>query len=224
MKEVDLNDAHLNDADFNFIAPFYDLIAFLVFGNNLRNAANYYLRSINADSKLLIIGGGTGSVLEFLSDMNIPLDIVYIDSSSKMIARSKKRSVSRNLKISFINGNEEDIPSDNYDTIISPFFLDLFNEKRLKQVLEIFRKNLNIDGNLIVTDFRFTGEGTVFQRSLSFLMHMFFRLFTGIESKRLKKINSYLLKCGFKLTEEKCFYKNFIYSGVYETEITEGIL
>lgn len=206
----------MSEANFDRVAWIYDTLSFLVYGNSIKKAQKYFLNKIISNSEVLIPGGGTGFILEYLSEMNIPLNITYIDNSSKMIRSSKKRKINKELKVDFILGTESGDTDKKFDFIITNFFLDLFGEDRLKVVIGRLKNTLKADGKLIVTDFRYTGKGTVYQRTLSFLMHKFFKVFCNLESKELKDINSFLLKAGFALEEVRYFKRDFIFSGVYK--------
>ena len=49
-----------NRTNFNYIAPFYDTLCQLVFGQRVKNAQIESLKFIPANSTILIAGGGTG--------------------------------------------------------------------------------------------------------------------------------------------------------------------
>ena len=85
------------------VAPFYDLLSHLVFGNSISQALLFLVTAIPANSSVLIIGGGTGQILEEISKKYISgLQITYVEISKKMISLSKKRSTGNNLVV-FIN-------------------------------------------------------------------------------------------------------------------------
>ncbi|MEZ4686196.1 MAG: hypothetical protein R3B47_09055 [Bacteroidia bacterium] len=53
---------------FNRLAPVYDFLASLVFGNRIRQAQRWLLDFIPEGSSILILGGGTGWILEELAE------------------------------------------------------------------------------------------------------------------------------------------------------------
>ena len=205
----------MKKTDFSFIAPFYDLISYLVYGNTLRRAQEFYLNKLEENSEILIIGGGTGYILQSLSLQNKKFNITYIEFSEKMLELSKKRKKSSDQKVNYILGSEVNITDQNYDVILAGFFLDVFKEERLEHVLKIFHDKLKERGKLIVTDFRFSKKKKYFQMILSYLMHKFFKFFASLESQSLKDINAIILKAGFILENKKYFYGDFIFTGLY---------
>ncbi|MEP5106138.1 MAG: methyltransferase type 12, partial [Ekhidna sp.] len=52
--------------DFDFVAPIYDRLSKLVFGKSLIKAQAYHLKVIGDKDRVLILGGGTGKLLEFI--------------------------------------------------------------------------------------------------------------------------------------------------------------
>jgi ubiquinone/menaquinone biosynthesis C-methylase UbiE len=90
-------------ANFNNSAWFYDNLSRLVYGKALINAQVYLLQYIPTDSKILIVGGGTGWVLEELTKIHPSgLSITYVEVSANMMALSNKRNIGHNWVV-FIN-------------------------------------------------------------------------------------------------------------------------
>ena len=56
--------------DFNTVARPYDFISRLVFGDSLVEAQTSLLHYIPSNSQILIVGGGTGWILEEISKIN----------------------------------------------------------------------------------------------------------------------------------------------------------
>ncbi len=82
--------------NYNKIAKYYDLISRLVYGKAIIKAQVSLLKFIPANSSVLIIGGGTGWVLEELAKIHQEgLTIIYVENSSKMIALAQKEIVER---------------------------------------------------------------------------------------------------------------------------------
>jgi tRNA (cmo5U34)-methyltransferase len=109
---------------FNWIARFYDPLVKIVFGKHVVNAQTYYLSAIEANSKVLILGGGTGWILKYLHDVQPSSIIYYVEASSKMIALAKKNSAEFTSRVHFIHGTENTIPSDlKFDMIVTNFYL-----------------------------------------------------------------------------------------------------
>ena len=192
--------------NFNFIAPFYDSIAKIVFGQSIKRATHHFLTDIGRNDRVLVIGGGTGRLLSELPETG---SITYLEKSSKMLSLAKARKASQT--INFVNADFFDFnSSQTFDAVICPFFLDCFSQVHLVEVLSNIHEILRKDGQLIVTDFQ-QGKSPVLMK----LMHLFFRVVSSLNAKRLEDIHHFVLKSGFKVEKEEFFHKKMIFSRVY---------
>lgn len=172
--------------NYDRIAWCYDWLKQLIFGDRLDQASQYFLSDLRPGSSLLILGGGTGKILEYIPQ---GVEIHYLEKSGKMIQRTQKR-VDR--KINFIQADFLTHETEQkYDYILCPFFLDTFNQETLELVVNRIKKLLKRNGVLLVSDF--TGK----QPSLVPLMYMFFRLTTRIQANSLPQIHREILEAGF---------------------------
>ena len=193
--------------NFNSIAPIYDFLARIVFGDSLDQITKQHLRSIGTSDRVLILGGGTGKLKAEIPQCH---SNDYLDNSSQMIESARIRSVKNNLQ--FIHGDILEFEFDrSYDVIVCPFFLDCFNEGNLQKVIKKCKDVIKEDGKLIVIDF----SSDHADRLLIKLMHSYFRMFTRLESQRLKNINEYVLREGFQVQEEKFLHRNMLFSRLY---------
>src|SRR6476469_5208726 len=94
---------------YDAIAGVYDVLAGIFIGKGLRDAQIYLVQHIPAGSKVLIVGGGTGWILEEITRIHSSgLQIDYLDISANMILIAGKRDVGKN-NVRFINQSAEDI-------------------------------------------------------------------------------------------------------------------
>ena len=114
------------DNGFDKLAPYYDRLTRLVYGKSIKDSQEQFLSQVRFGSSVLIVGGGTGKILKKL--FAIPgIAITYVDASEEMINRAKDQvynsecSTFIHTKISEFNADDQ------FDYIITPFFLDLFN-------------------------------------------------------------------------------------------------
>jgi ubiquinone/menaquinone biosynthesis C-methylase UbiE len=193
--------------NFNFIAPFYDFLAKLIFGKSLIESQAYFLSEINESDTVLILGGGTGKLLEALPKCK---RVSFLDLSEKMIDHAKKReskSTINFIQADFLNHDFESI----YDVIICPFFLDCFDVNSLNKVLRKVKSIISKEGRLIVTDFQKTKSNGLLLK----LMHLFFIVFTSIQSRNIKNIHAETLLVRFNYQKENFFHRNMIFSRLY---------
>lgn len=198
--------------NFNFIAPLYDRLAGLVFGGSLRQAQSVYLSQIDTRAKVLILGGGTGWLLEILLAQQPGVEVDYIEASEEMLKSAMKRMADQ-PGVNFIHGTEVDVASDGYGCIVTPFLLDVFEASRLNEVISGLKNALSPEGMWICTDFRNTGIW--WHRWLLWLMHRFFKLVSSLESSRLNDIDAALRSAGLEKQSEALFKRGLIFSAVY---------
>ena len=103
--------------NFNLIAPIYDALVRLIFKDSLILAQKAFLDEINASDNVLILGGGSGEILEFLPKCK---KVTFLDKSKKMLSKAEKRTA---RKVSFVMADflTEDIDG-TFDVVICPFF------------------------------------------------------------------------------------------------------
>jgi ubiquinone/menaquinone biosynthesis C-methylase UbiE len=201
-------------ANYNNSARFYDGLARLVYGKALVNAQVYLLKHIPPNSKILIVGGGTGWVLEELTRIHSSgLQITYVEISVNMMVRSKKRNIGNN-HITFINDAIENVnlPAD-FDVVLTPFLLDNFTEQNLNKIFNSINTLLKPTALWLNASFQLTGKW--WQPFLLQSMFVFFKILCSIEASKLPGINKLFEDADYQLLEEKSFFGEFIGTRVY---------
>lgn len=166
---------------FDRIAWFYDPLARLVFGSRLMDAQATYLHHIKPGSRVLILGGGTGAILEMLLKRQPDCRITYIDASMAMLKRAQRRRLKGSIQ--YIQSDENAIPESNYDAIVTPFYLDVFTEPDLAAAIRRIGASMTPDALWIVAEFYPTER--LCGQFLLLVMYGFFRITAGIKAKSL---------------------------------------
>jgi ubiquinone/menaquinone biosynthesis C-methylase UbiE len=202
-------------ANYNNSAWFYDGLARLVYGRALINAQVYLLQFVSTEANVLIVGGGTGWILEELTKIHPSgLQITYVEVAADMMVHSKKRNVGFN-KVTFINDAIEDLPADTiFNIVITPFLFDNFTNENMRKVFNHIHLMLKPGGLWLNADFQLTGKWWQFVLLKS--MFLFFRLICGIEASKLPDIKQQFEKHGYKALEEQCFYGEFVVTTAYK--------
>ncbi|TSJ42770.1 class I SAM-dependent methyltransferase [Mucilaginibacter corticis] len=195
-------------------AWFYDRLSRLVYGKALINAQVYLLQFIKPNSNILIVGGGTGWILEELAKIHpTGLKITYIEISANMMTLSKKRWVADN-QVTFINSAAEDVAATTrFDVLITPFLFDNFKEETLQKIFAHLHAQLKTGGIWLNTDFQLSGKW--WQNVLLKSMFIFFRLICGIETSVLPDIEKEFNLYKYNVIAEKTFFGDFILSIAY---------
>lgn len=202
-------------ANYNDSAWFYDRLSRLVYGRALINAQIYLLQFIPAEANVLVVGGGTGWILDELSRIHPSgLKITYVEVAASMMARSKKRNTGSN-QVDFIQAAIENVsPPANFDVVITPFLFDSFTESTVDRVFGHIHALLNPTGLWLYADFQLTKKW--WQQFLLKLMLRFFKLICNIEASRLPDVEKRFERHNYKGVEERTFFKNFVMAKVNE--------
>jgi ubiquinone/menaquinone biosynthesis C-methylase UbiE len=204
-------------ANYNNSAWFYDSLAKLVYGKALVNAQVYLLTHIPSNTKVLIVGGGTGWILDELARIHPSgLQITYVEIAPNMMVQSKKRDTGNN-QVTFINDAIENInlPAD-FDIALTPFLLDNFTEESLSKVFISIATLLKPNALWLNTSFQLTGKW--WQRVLLKTMFIFFKITCGIEASKLPGIDKCFEDNGFTLVDQQSFFGEFIGARVYQKQ------
>jgi ubiquinone/menaquinone biosynthesis C-methylase UbiE len=209
--------------NYNRIAAVYDSLSRMIFFKSQIKAQSDQLKYITPKSKILIVGGGTGWVLEELSKLySSELYITYVEVSTKMIRLAKKRDVKKN-KVTFIPLAIEKFESlDQFDVIQSAFLFDNFSDERASQVFDQLEKYLKPGGLWLFCDFQYEKQqGKTWKWLMLKTMYLFFRLVSNVEAKELVNMDPFFEKRYFTKIFFKSYYNGFIKSVVYKKPIPD---
>jgi ubiquinone/menaquinone biosynthesis C-methylase UbiE len=203
-------------ADYDKLAKIYDMLSRIIFGRNIVEAQVSMLSYIDAGDKILIVGGGTGWILEHIAEKYPQgLEIDYVESSAQMIAIAGRRKYEEN-QVKFINlPIESYVIARQYDVIITPFIFDNFKKEKLELVFKKIDQSLNDKGKWLYADFVYDKTiSSLWQKVLLEIMYLFFRITTGIETQELIPMDAYF-KPSYSIEAENYYYSKFIKSVVY---------
>ena len=200
---------------YDSIAWFYDRLSRLVYGRALVRAQQFLVKEIPADSRVLIVGGGTGWVLEEIARIHPGgLSVTYVDSSAKMIALARRRNVGANV-VTFIAAPIEAIETPTvYDVVFTPFLFDNFTQPVMRNVFAYLDSCLAPRGTWLFGDFQKTN--IFWQSAMLAVMYLFFRVSCGIEASELPGTEVCFADYGYKARAQNTFVKGFVVSTVYQ--------
>ncbi|ARS41334.1 hypothetical protein CA265_17405 [Sphingobacteriaceae bacterium GW460-11-11-14-LB5] len=203
--------------NYDKLANHYDTLSRLVFFKSQVNSQINQLQYIQENSHVLIVGGGTGWILEELAKVYTNgLKIVYVEISAKMIALSQKRNYKDN-QVTFVNLGIEDFKTDVlFDVILTPFLFDNFAEQRAVKVFRQLHDYLKKEGLWFLVDFSFNKiNGNWWKWLLLKSMYSFFRLLGIVEADELINMNPYFFKASYLIVEERLYYGGFIKATIF---------
>lgn len=208
---------------FDLVAPFYDSLAKLAFGNVLKQAQATYLSEIPPNSKILIIGGGTGWIATKVMEIAHPFRILYLELSEKMLRQSKERwNVSYPEKkdiITFICDSEQYLEKEPelFDVIITPFVLDVYPYKALEKMCQLLDTSLSKGGLWLFSDFHIPPYPyKLLALPLIQIMYMFFKWTCKIPASKLPPFETIFDALPLEKKGEKLYFFNCVQSIIWK--------
>ena len=205
-------------ANYNHTAWFYDALAQVVFGQAQVKAQNHFLQQIPAGSHILIVGGGTGQILEALTRLHpASLYITYVEIADRMVALSRKRHTGQNM-VTYVTADIMTYTCPQpVDVIITAFLFDNFSEANLKKAFAHLHQQLKPGGLWLNTDFQLTGP--LWQKVLLKSMYTFFKLLKAVDVMQLPDTTALFVAPQYEALGLKLFYGKFILSGIYRKRL-----
>lgn len=197
--------------DYDAIAPFYDRLARLVFGSSQKEAQIRLLNFLKPGMKVLVVGGGTGWILEEIGK-RFPegLSIWYVEKSGKMLDLSRQRDFGRN-EVQFVCSDINDLDYvDKHDAVLTAFLFDNFRQQSARETFLSIDRRLKEGAFWLYTDFDKIDNPTTWQKLLLKTMYLFFRKISNVEAEKLPDIKSLFASEGYDEYEKRQYYNGFI--------------
>lgn len=199
-------------ASFDSIGPFYDLLASVAFMGRIKRSQRHFLKRLPPVKTVLVLGGGSGWILEDIVRDIKPSTICYVEASAWMLQKARGRQVAS--QVIYIHGTENEVPADHpFDLVITNFFLDMFDGHGIESMAERVHNHLSTNGVWMVTDF--TCRNT-FHRALLYIMYRFFSITTGLQQRSLPAWYNIVSDSGFQCTQETSFFGGFIRTCIFK--------
>ena len=200
------------------VAGYYDLLIRLVFGRTEIDAQVEMLRFVRPGDKLLIVGGGTGWILEKIAFL-FPsgLDITYVECSTRMMRLAHKRRFGGNTVRLVQQPVEEFFADELYDCILTGFLFDNFNQDHAELIVRRLDGFLKEGGYWLYADLFYPKRGAAWYHGL-LLRSMYWaaRLICRVEANELPNMEVCFNAVGYKGICSKSYYGRFIQSIVYQ--------
>lgn len=210
---------------FDRITALYDAIVCFFSFNRINKSQLAFLSHLSTQDTALILGGGTGYFLQKVLEQNQEIHITYVDVSAKMIELAKKRIEMNRaedlIRVSFICKSAEDFEWTTYDFIICNYFLDLFDDTFVKVLAEKFKKHLNPQGLLYVTDFHIPKANGFLKWCTKMglkVLYAFFRWAANLSTNQLPEMERILKEQGFFVSDSKYYLRGILMCCLYKMD------
>jgi len=193
---------------YSFLAPFYNRLTKLVFGDQLMLAKTNFAENLSR-KRILIIGGGDGLDYQQFQDQ---LSGEYWEISQAMLSKAKINLAESDLTfhLGFFQATNEK----EFDEVWLHFVLDTMRDEEIASLLGEIRKSLTPEGKIYLADF-FAPKST-YQRILQGAMITFFRLLANHRRANLPDYEKIFLANNWKKNLEKVFLKGWVKAQVWE--------
>ncbi len=181
----------LQSPNFDYIAAPYRTLEYLTLGRTLEHARFHYLPTVAHATNALVLGDGDGRFVTRLLAANPALHATAVDTSTAMLRLLQRRceaavpDASERLRIVQTDALAF-TPSENYDLIVTHFFLDCLSQADLETLVSRLTPSLAPRALWLISDFRIpTGALAVPARIFVRGLYLTFRVLTGLRTTHL---------------------------------------
>jgi len=203
--------------NYDKIANYYDRIHHLFYGQSEIHAQVELLDYVRPGDRLLILGGGTGWILDKIGAI-FPsgLRITYVESSARMMELTKTRKWGQN-EVELVTSTVEEWKGDMvYDCVLTGLFFDNFQDAHAAAIVRQVSPYLKNGGYWLESDFYYPRRrGKLWQAILLYSMYISARLICGVEARRLPDMDRIFTEEGYRVLYTTFHYQRFIRSVVY---------
>lgn len=212
--------------NFNRVAPYFRRLEKIVFKNQMQRCRTAHLDVLPSVKKAALIGEGDGQFLiEFLKQNDCE-QVHYIDSSQTMLELARKRvqeySLNALSRVEFyhLDLTLEAMPDQDYDLVVTNFFLDVFRKQSLNASISKVAASCNKKAIWLYADFQISGGRLQRIRAIAWMkvMYTFFRIVAQIQAQRLLDPSTILEGHEFKLIAMAEFRRGLMRSEVRQRD------
>ncbi len=193
--------------NFNGIAPYFERLEKIVFHKEMQRCRTALLSSLPNFNKAALVGEGDGRFLVELLKHTECEQVHYIDSSQTMLEIARKRvqkclpEMIKRVHFYHRDLSIESMPDQNYDLVVTNFFLDVFDEPSLAENVSKIANSCKRSSTWLYADFQISGGMIQRMRASTWIniMYVFFRFATQIQAKSLIDPSENLDRHGFQL-------------------------
>jgi len=199
------------------VARYYDFLSWLVFGQAEINAQMEMLGYLIPGSRVLIVGGGTGWILEKIVAVQASgMHITYVESSPRMMELSRKRNCGHNSVEFVLLPIEEFIAPTPFDCILTGFVFDNFSADKARAVVRQLNFLLREGGYWLYADFYLPKQKRkLWKAVLLRAMYIAARVICKVEANKLPDMGAIFGEAGYETVYASFHYSRFIQSVAY---------
>jgi ubiquinone/menaquinone biosynthesis C-methylase UbiE len=193
------------------IARLYRWIEYAVFGRALQRRRVAFLPEVADARRVLVLGDGDGRFLEKLVEQNPRAHADYIDLSGRMLELARERAGIQGVAYHQADALEIALPERGYDLIVTHFFLDCFDEAGAARLVERVAPAACPNARWLISEFRRTRWSPPLLAGL----YLFFRITTGLKTRRLIDHHPLLARHGFQMLRAESAWRGLLTSELW---------
>lgn len=200
------------------LARWYRWAEYGAFGRALEKRRFYFLDTLSAPRRVLMLGEGDGRFLQALARRHPGAVIDYVDSSARMLALAQGRTpASAKIRFHHTNALTDPLPGCAYDLVVTHFFLDCLTGADLELLLRRVLAASAPGAQWVISEFHLppAGVASLWARSWLWLLYRFFRVATGLRTNRLPDHPAALRRHGFSLTHSRLAWAGLLTSELW---------
>ena len=198
----------------DLIAPHYWWIEKLGMGRTLERRRRWFLPEIGNARRALVLGDGDGRFLRELLRRNSMVRADYVDLSGRMLELARHNAGVARVDYHQADARTLEFPGNEYDLIATHFFFDCFNPSDLDTLIGRVSAGAASPGaRWIVSEFC---ASTILARLLVSVLYQFFRITTGLKTRKLADHRPILRSHGFRLISASHSYGALVVSELWE--------
>lgn len=199
---------------YSFLAPSYNRLTKLVFGDQLMQAKTCFMDNL-PEKRHLIIGGGDGfDYKNFQSELSGE----YWDISNAMLSKAKVNLAKSSLTfhLDFFQAQKGRL----FDEVWLHFVLDTLEDEEIVCLLEEIRKCIKPEGRIYLADF-FAPKNS-YQRFVNKSMITFFRIVVNHKRATIPDYEGIFRRQNWKKNSEKEFLKGWVKAQLWQSLESAG--
>jgi ubiquinone/menaquinone biosynthesis C-methylase UbiE len=186
------------------IARWYRWLEYIGFGGALERRRFAFLSDVKDARRALVLGDGDGRFLVRLVKQNFSyqpnVEIDYVDLSGRMLELARNRAGNQGVTYHPADALTMPLSADEYDLIVTHFFLDCFDEKDAAALVERVARSARSGSRWLISEFH---EAGWWARAILGVLYFFFRITTGLKTRRLVDHRPLLQEQGFHLVKSE---------------------
>lgn len=193
------------------IAPWYRWIEYAGFGRALERRREAFLSNVSDARRVLALGDGDGRALTALLAAAPHACVDYIDISARMLELARARAGIERVAYRQQDARTALLPETEYDLIVTHFFLDCFDKTDMEPLIARLSDAANPQARWVISEFR--GNGWLVRA-----LYVFFRVATGLRTRRLVDHHPLLKRHGFRLARHEDAWRGLLASELWVSD------